>query len=80
MKRIGEVECGVVRVIGREGFGIGKDGTLDVEDVASGSGRQGDGYGFAMEKVEAGRIVQQGNVYAAFVGALVMDVPIMVTA
>lgn len=78
--RIGKVGCGVVGILGMEGFGIGKDGALDVEDVAGGSRRQGDGYGFAMEKVEAGRIIQQGYVYAAFVGAFVMDVAVMVTA
>ena len=58
----------------------GRECALDVEDVASGGGRQGDRYGFAVEKVEAGRVIEQGNIYAAFVGTLVMDVPVMVTA
>ena len=58
----------------------GRECALDVENVASGGGRQGNRYGFAVKNMEAGRVIEQGNVYAAFVGALIMDVFVPITA
>ena len=47
-----------VESIGGSRLGIGKDGALDVENVASGGGRQRDRDRFAVKKVEAGRVIQ----------------------
>lgn len=55
---IGEVGCRDVVIIVRERLGIGKDGTLDVKDVAGGGGKYRHGDGFAVEKVEAGRVIE----------------------
>lgn len=78
--RIIKVGSGGVGSIGKERVAIGKNGALDVEDVAGGGGRYRHGDGFAVEKVEAGIVIQQGDIYAAFVGAFVMDVLVMITA